>query len=213
MRRAVLVTSVLLAMGVAQAGPMSLTDTVGDIANNSSDGLWFLPSGTSPSHDSLYYRYYYQDWDWDHSVTYLGDPSPDASGTRTLESATLTVEAWQADEIDLIIADGTVLGSLQQPPAGLPNNWTTTTFDLAAILADLEDGVLDVDINIDTGNGGEGVIVRKSVLSVTYRWDWYEQDPPPPPPPPEPRVPAPGAVVLAGIGAGLIGWLRRRQSL
>jgi len=213
MRRIALVTSVLLAMGVANAGPMSLTDTVGDLANNGSDGLWFLPSGATPSHDSLYYRYFYQDWDWDHSVTYLGDPSPDASGVRTLLSGSLTVYAWQADELDRIIADGTGLGNLVQPPAGLPDNWTTTTFDLAAILASLEDGMLDVDINIDTGTTGSGVTVGWSRLSVTYRWDWYEQDPPPPPPPPQPVVPAPGAVVLAAIGTGFIGWLRRRKCL
>ncbi len=213
MRRIALVTSVLLAMGVAQAGPMTLPDTVGDTANFGTDGNYFLATGASPSHNSTSYRYFYQDWDWDHSVTYLGDPSPDASGVRTLESATLTVYAWQADETDQIIADGTVLGNLVKPPVGLPDTWTTTTFNLSAILASLEDGMLDVDINIDTGETGSGVIVGWSQLSVTYRWDWYEQDPPPPPPPPAPVVPAPGAIVLAAIGTSLIGWLRRRESL
>jgi len=212
MRRIALVTSVLLAMGVANAGPMSLTDTVGDLADFGSDGLYFLPSGTDPQ-TVPYYRYFYQDWDWDHAVTYLGDPSPDASGVRTLLSATLTVRAWQADELDQIIADGTGLGNLAHPPAGLPDNWTSTTFDLAAILASLEDGMLDVDIDIDTGITGSGVTVGASALSVTYRWDWVEQDPPPPPPPPQPVVPAPGAVVLAAIGASFIGWLRRREYL
>jgi hypothetical protein len=210
MRRTVLVTSILLAMGVAQAGPMTLEDTVQDIANFSSDGVWFLPSGITPHHDSVFYRYFYQDWDWDHAVTYLGDPSPDASGVFTLLSATLTVDAWQADETDRIIADGTALGNLQQPPAGFPDSWTTKTFDLSAILADLADGVLDVDIDIDTGMGGSGVIVGGSKLSVTYKWDWVEQDPPPPQPP---VVPVPGAVVLTAIGAGLIGWLRRHECL
>jgi hypothetical protein len=213
MKKALVVTCVLLAMGVAQAGPMSLTDTVGDTANNSTDGLYFLPSGSSPSYTPPYYRYFFQDWDWDHSVTYLPDPSPDASGVRTIESGTLTVYAWQVDENDQIIADGTSLGNLAKQPAGGPDQWTTKTFDLAAILADLEDGMLDVDLNIDTGTSGSGVTVGWSKLSVTYRWDWVVQDPPPPPPPQPPQVPAPGAIVLAAMGTGLLGWLRRRQSL
>lgn len=207
MRRVVLVASVLLAlMGVAQAGPMTLTDTVQDTANFSTDGLYFLPSGNTPSVMPPYYRYYYQDWDWDQAVTFMADPSSDASGVRTLLSGTLTVYAWQADELDLITADGTALGYLQSPPAGFPNQWTTKTFDLSAILADLEDGVLDVDLDIDTGQAGEGVIIGWSKLMVTYKWDWVEPDP-------APVVPVPGAVVLAGIGTALIGWMRRRQSL
>ncbi len=207
MRRIVLMTSVLLAVGVANAGPMSLTDTVSDTANFASDGLYFLPSGDSPAQAPPFYRYFWQDWDWDHAVTYLSDPSSDASGVRTLLSGKLTVYAWEADETDQITADGTVLGNLAKPPAGLPESWSTKTFDLAAILASLEDGMLDVDLDIDTGITGSGVIVGCSKLEVTYRWDWTEQDPP------APVVPAPGAVVLASIGAGLIGWLRRRESL
>jgi hypothetical protein len=102
MQRVVLVAIVLLAMGTAQAGPVSLTDTVTDVANYGSDGVYFLPNGTAPN-TPPYYRYFFQDWSWDHAVTYLADPSPDASGVRTLESGSLTVYAWQADETDQII--------------------------------------------------------------------------------------------------------------
>jgi hypothetical protein len=190
---------------MAQAGPMTLVDTVGDVANYSSDGLYFLPSGNSPGYAPPYYRYFWEDWDWDNAVTYLPDPSPDASGVRTIMSGQLTVYAWQVDENDQILADGHSLGNLVKQPAGGPDQWTTTTFDLAAILADLEDGVLDMDINIDTGQSGSGVVVGWASLSVTYKWDWVEQEPEPP----EPVIPAPGALLLAGIGTALVGWLKR----
>jgi hypothetical protein len=211
MQRIVLVAIVLLAMGVAQAGPVTLQDTVTDLANFGSDGLYFLPDGTNP-HTQPYYRYFWQDWTWDQAVTYLTDPSPDASGVRTLESGSLTVYAWQADEADSIIADGTALGNLQSPPPGLPDQWTTKTFNLAAILADLEDGMLDMAIDIDTGEAGSGVTLGWSQLSVTYRWDWVVQDEEDGDDDGGPVVPVPGALVLAGIGTALVGWLRKYQS-
>jgi hypothetical protein len=197
---AVVVTSVLLAAGLASAAPTTVCDT----ANYGSDGLYFLAPGFSPGYTPPFYRYFDQDWGWDHDVMF--DPSPGPGAIFTLLSASLTVHAWQVDEPDLITADGTDLGNLVSQPTGL-DGWTTTTSDLAAILGDLTEGHLDVSMNINVPEGSSGVLLDWAKLCVTYEWVVPEVPPPPP------VVPSPGSVVLAGIGTGLIGWLRRRRSL
>jgi hypothetical protein len=195
MKIAVMLTSVLLAAGVAGAAPTTVYDT----ADYGSDGINFLAPGSSPGFTPPY-RYYYEDWGWDHDVTFGPAPSPGA--VLSILSASLTVHAWQVDEPDAIIADGTELGNLVHQPTGL-DGWTTSTFDLAAILGDLTDGHLDVFMNINVPGGSSGVLLDWAELSVTY--EWLDQ--------PAPVVPAPGAVILACMGTGLIGLLRRRWSL
>jgi len=61
MRFVLLVTGVLLAAGVANAVPA-------DVANYSTDGLYFLAAGYSPM-SPPFYRYSDQSWGWGMDIT------------------------------------------------------------------------------------------------------------------------------------------------
>jgi len=211
MRAFLLVSSLLLAAGVANAGPVVLSDTATDTANHPSDfptTSWFLPSWQSPGYVPPWYRYCNQDWGWDNDVTYLPDPSPGGSGAFSFISGKLVVHAWGVSDEDptLIYGDGVLLGPLQTQPPGWGNTWTTTTFDLspAFLQSKLIDGALNVWMDIDTAMNGSGVILDWAKLTVNYVWEWMELPP---------AVPAPGGIALVGIGTALLGWLRRRRSV
>jgi len=206
MRKIVLVSIALLAAGVTHAGPV-FPDTVMDTADNITDpptASWFLPAAIPPGYTPPWYRYLNQDWGWDHDVTYVPDPCPSGTGIFSFVSGSLEVHAWGVNDEDptLIYGDGVLLGPLQPQPPG-NNTWTTTTFNLspAFLQSYLADGVLNAWMNIDSTWTGSGVILDWALLTVNYQWECV------------PVVPAPAGVVLAGIGAGLLGWLRRRQYL
>jgi len=187
-RIAVILVCTSLLAGIVNAAPTTVTDT-----------LTFESTHTYINTPSV---------SWTQAVVFIAKPDPAA--TLQIDSAYLRIKANMIGTTVPVTGDGLALGNLIQNPG-----WQETQFNLTgAQLATVADGQLAVVLNTASEDGFQ---LGWSKFSVTYEWiipsggdDDDDDDggnggtnP----------VPAPGAVVLAGIGTGLIGWLKRRWSL
>jgi len=124
---------------------------------------------------------------WGHSGSGDSTDYADISYPRPVYTATIRhLDGSQFDSFDVIV-DGLLWGSYTG--VGGNEDWKTTTFS----------GTAGSTLRIDITSNASAWRATWGQLGI----DWVEATP----------IPAPGAILLGSIGAGLVGWLRRRKSM
>lgn len=133
-----------------------------------------------------------------------------ADGIATVTGANVVVQATDVDspgfETHKLYLNDQYLGDLQY---GADGAVIDSLFVVPASLFAELDGSVDMKLVMFTDNNSYTqyvTILNWAKLGVDYSVDTPDQ----PEPPVTPVVPAPGAVILCGLGAGLVGWIRKR---
>lgn len=182
----ILTLMVLVAAGVANA---DYTTTVYSTQNTAPFGGASYDTWTTPQ------------------VTWSFNWTAPSDGIATVTGATVVVQAKDVDspgfETHKLYLNDQYLGDLQY---GADGAVIDSSFVVPGTLFSQLDGSVDMKLAMFTDNNSYTqyvTILNSANLGVAYSVDTPE-------PPVPPVVPAPGAVILCGLGAGLVGWIRKR---